>query len=83
MCETTLNSCMASTIGGTEYVLWNEPKLFKPSVRKKLLRFVWPLTAGKMNAEPTEIGAPNPPARPPIAFCATLTGATPGVSDKS
>jgi hypothetical protein len=40
VCETTLNSCMASTMGGTEYVLWNDPKLFRPSVRKKLLRLV-------------------------------------------
>src|SRR5258708_23083446 len=83
VCETTLNSCTASIIGGTAYVLRNAPKLFKPSVRKKLLRLVAPLIAGNSNSAPSAMGAAKPPVRPPILFWETLMGATPGVSDRS
>src|ERR1017187_8350093 len=48
-----------------------------PSIRKKLLRFVCPLMAGKTKLPPVKT-LPNPPA-----FWETLTGATPGVRERS
>jgi hypothetical protein len=48
-----------------------------PSSVQKLERLVWPLMAGKMNA-------PIPGwAKPEPLFWETLTGATPGVRERS
>src|SRR5579864_8769864 len=75
LCDCTLNSWISSTIGGTAYVLPNDPSLFTPSSKNKLLRLDWPFTDGYENVP---IGFDQTP--PPVAeFCDTLTVLTPGV----
>ena len=73
LCVWTLNSWMASMIGGVAYVLTIEPWLITPSVRKKLLRLLWPFMAGYANSPIAAL--PKPPR-----FCAVLMGDAPGVS---
>src|SRR6266853_2442478 len=66
---------MSSTIGGIAYVLPNDPWLFTPSSRNRLLRLDWPFTDGYENV-PTGFDQ-----TPPLVaeFCDTLTLLTPGV----
>src|SRR5260370_38387106 len=66
---------MSSTIGGIAYVLPNDPWLFTPSSRNRLLRLDWPFTDGYENV-PTGFDQ-----TPPLVaeFCDTLTVLTPGV----
>src|SRR5579864_1271811 len=75
LCDCTLNSWISSTIGGTAYVLPNDPSLFTPSSKNKLLRLDWPFTDGYENVP---IGFDQ---MPPLVllFCDTLTVLTPGV----
>ena len=53
---------MSSTIGATAYVLPNDPWLFTPSSRNKLLRFDWPFTEGYENV-PIGFDQTPPPCR--------------------
>src|ERR1700758_3014756 len=57
------------------YVLPNDPSLFTPSSKKRLLRLVWPFTDGYENV-PTGLDQ-----IPPLVaeFCETLIVLTPGV----
>src|ERR1700752_3160431 len=66
---------MSSTIGGTAYVLPNDPSLFTPSSKNKLLRLDWPFTEGYENVP---IGFDQMPPLV-VLFCDTLTVLTPGV----
>ena len=48
-----------------------------------MLRLVAPLIEGNENDEPSAIGAAKPPLRPPMLFCETLIGETPGVKESN
>ena len=63
-------------MGGVAYVLTMEPWLMTPSVRKKLLRLLWPFIAGYANSPIAEL--PKPPR-----FWDVLIGEAPGVSVRS
>src|SRR5580658_3365812 len=66
---------MSSTIGAMAYVPPNDPSLFTPSSKNRLLRLDWPFTDGYENVP---IGFDQ---MPPLVllFCDTFTVLTPGV----